>query len=103
MHDSLTVFLTHRFINFHIRDCFSTIAECLHGNLIGNGICDGVANVPECRWDGGDCCIKEACKIKKLTKCTDGEDCKMEYREKIETCKDSSCECLDPSVRKCPY
>ena len=98
MHDSLTVFLTHRFINFHIRDCFSTIAECLHGNLIGNGICDGVANVPECRWDGGDCCIKEACKIKKLKKCIDGKDCTMTKEE--DTCKDSSCECLDPSVRK---
>ena len=32
-----------------------TIAECPHSNLIENGICDGVANVPECRWDGGDC------------------------------------------------
>ena len=39
-------------------ECYVYIGQCLVGNLniVADAWCDGEANVPECFWDGGDCC-----------------------------------------------
>ena len=79
---------------------FFSVSDCPYENLKGNGYCDGVANNNECEYDGGDCCLKEACKIKKIRKCDDGKDCTT--KTEMDTCKDSTCECLDPDIRKYP-
>ena len=33
------------------------LADCAQPILIGNGFCNDETNVPECIYDGGDCCI----------------------------------------------
>ena len=70
---------------------------------MGNGYCNGINNIKECDYDGGDCCLKEACKIKTIKKCDDGEACTT-FTEQP-TCTDKSgvadtCDCIDPAVRK---
>lgn len=32
---------------------------CTYALLLGDGYCDDEANVPECDFDGGDCCAEE--------------------------------------------
>ncbi len=27
-------------------------------SIVGNGLCDAQYNIPECNFDGGDCCAK---------------------------------------------
>jgi hypothetical protein len=36
------------------------VVECRNPSWIGDGFCDDETNVPECNWDGGDCCFPES-------------------------------------------
>ena len=38
---------------------YTSIGSCLAPPWVGDGICDGVTNTPECDFDGKDCCQPE--------------------------------------------
>ena len=89
-------------ISFSYNNYLLLILDCPYENLKNNGYCNGKANIKECDFDGGDCCLKEACKLKTIKRCTDGKDCTATTT--MNTCTDISgvddtCECIDPSVR----
>ena len=31
-------------------------SDCANLTLVGNGLCNDLTNIPECDFDGGDCC-----------------------------------------------
>lgn len=80
------------------------ISDCQYKHLKSNGYCDGIANTKHCEYDGGDCCQKEACKVKKIKQCKD-EKCIAKDITIVDTCTDiagvdGTCDCIDPDVRK---
>ena len=61
----------------HCEECLCKITDssseehgkpqsCLHHEWIGDGVCDDENNIPECDFDGGDCCVdteQQHCKV----------------------------------------
>ena len=70
---------------------------CEDSSWVGDGYCDDGNNIIGCNYDGGDCCLLEACKLKKMNWCSD-ESCTDTM--KIETCTGKTCDCLNPDIRK---
>ena len=42
----------------------TSLLECAAGfhPLVGNGVCNDITNIPECEFDGSDCCISPVIK-----------------------------------------
>ena len=57
------------------------LSDCDVSN-IGNLICEDESNVPECGFDGGDCCLKNGAKME-CTVC----DCHLNIIPPFEPCK----------------
>ena len=56
---------------------FFWISDCDFDDLIGNGECNDEANNPNCKYDGGDCCLE----ISVPDKCYHAETCTAGNRQ----------------------
>ncbi len=69
---------------------------------MGDGVCDESSNIPECDWDGGDCCVKscmDTCQAKNLT----GKSCRCGKSFYSCKTKDSDCyKCIHGICTKDP-
>ena len=62
---------------------FNSYQNCTHQigcpvktEQVGDGNCDGEANIIECDFDGGDCCQMQHFGFANGFDCENGEDCK---------------------------
>ena len=49
---SVNMFVLHQISH----DSYTSILDCAHPAMIGDGCCNDESNNPECGYDGGDCC-----------------------------------------------